>query len=75
EHLLLYHHQRALALKMIAKEWFRNPLSMQPGRVFLRRFLPTPVVGRVVKWKNRSRQDRFQVPDPLKRPNVPSGTS
>jgi glycosyltransferase involved in cell wall biosynthesis len=62
EHLLLYHHQRAMALKMIAKEWFRNPLSMQPGRVFLRRFLPSPVVGRVVKLKNRSRRDRFQVP-------------
>ena len=55
EHLVLYHEQRAVAFKMIAKEWFRNPLSAQPGRVLLRRFLPVSVVARVVKLKNRSR--------------------
>jgi glycosyltransferase involved in cell wall biosynthesis len=53
EHLILYHQQRALAFKMIAKEWLRNPRSAQPWRVSLRRFLPASLVGRVVKLKNR----------------------
>ena len=54
EHLILYHQQRAIAFKMIANEWLRNPLSLQPVRVLLRRFLPVSVVARVVKLKNRS---------------------
>jgi hypothetical protein len=56
EHLILYHRQRAVALKMIMKEWARNPLSPLPARVLLRRFLPVSVVARVVKLKNRSRK-------------------
>jgi glycosyltransferase involved in cell wall biosynthesis len=55
EHLILYHHQQAVGFKMITKEWLRNPLSLEPGRVFLRRFLPISVVAWVVKLKNRSR--------------------
>ncbi len=54
EHLVLYHRQRALALKMIAREWLRNPTSTLPARVFLRRFLPTSLVAQVVKVKQRS---------------------
>jgi glycosyltransferase involved in cell wall biosynthesis len=56
EHLILYHRQRVVALKMIMKEWARNPLSPLPARVLLRRFLPVSVVARVVKLKNRSRK-------------------
>lgn len=56
EHLVLYHHQGAVAFKMIAKEWLRNPLSLLPGRVLLRRFLPVPVVARVVKIKGSARR-------------------
>jgi glycosyltransferase involved in cell wall biosynthesis len=55
EHLILYHQQRAVAFKLIAKEWLRNPLSLQPARVLLRRLLPDSMVARVVKLKNRSR--------------------
>jgi len=55
EHLVLYHRQGALAFKMMAKEWLRNPLSVEPGRVFLRRFLPVSVVAGIVKMKQRSR--------------------
>jgi len=55
EHLILYHQQRAVAFNLITKEWLRNPLSLQPGRVLLRRFLPVSVVARIVKLRNRSR--------------------
>jgi glycosyltransferase involved in cell wall biosynthesis len=55
EHLILYHQQRVVAFKLIAKEWLRNPLSLQPARVLLRRLLPDSMVARVVKLKNRSR--------------------
>ncbi len=61
EHLVLYHQQRAVALKMIAKEWLRNPLSLLPGRVLLRRFLPVSVVAGVVKLKKRSRGGSMRV--------------
>ncbi len=54
EHLVLYHRQRALAARLIVSEWFRNPGSLMPARVFLRRFLPVSLVARVVKVKNRS---------------------
>jgi glycosyltransferase involved in cell wall biosynthesis len=54
EHLILYHRQRAVALKMIAREWCRNPLSALPPCVLLRRFLPVSLVAKVVKFKNRS---------------------
>jgi glycosyltransferase involved in cell wall biosynthesis len=54
EHLVLYHRQRALAARMILSEWFRNPISPLPLRVFLRRFLPVSFVARLVRIKNRS---------------------
>jgi glycosyltransferase involved in cell wall biosynthesis len=63
EHLILYHQQRAVALKLILQEWWANPLSLLPARVLLRRFLPVPLVGRVVKLKNRSRVTPQLVPN------------
>jgi glycosyltransferase involved in cell wall biosynthesis len=59
EHLVLYHRQRVVALKLITKEWLHNPLSPLPARVLLRRFLPVAFVGRFVKLKNRSRKPRL----------------
>jgi glycosyltransferase involved in cell wall biosynthesis len=56
EHLILYHRQRSVALRMITREWLRNPLSLLPARVLLRRFLPMSLVARVVKLKNGSRR-------------------
>jgi glycosyltransferase involved in cell wall biosynthesis len=56
EHLILYHRQRSVALRMITREWLRNPLSPLPARVLLRRFLPVSVVARVVKLKHRSQR-------------------
>jgi glycosyltransferase involved in cell wall biosynthesis len=56
EHLILYHQQRGLALRMIIREWLRNPRSLLPARVLLRRFLPLSVVAGVVKLLNRSRR-------------------
>ncbi len=55
EHLILYHNQRSVALRMIVREWLANPLSSLPLRVLLRRLLPVAMVARVVKLKNRSR--------------------
>ena len=52
EHLLLYHKQPALAVRMAVKEWWLNPLSPLPLRILLRRLLPVSVVARVVKLKN-----------------------
>ena len=57
EHLILYHQQRMVALKMIMREWLANPLSAMPARVLLRRLLPVSMVARLVKLKNRSRQE------------------
>jgi len=54
EHLVLYHRQRALAARMILREWFRNPFSLLPLRVLLRRFLPVSFVARLVRIKNRA---------------------
>lgn len=53
EHLVLYHGQRALAARMILREWGRNPFSPLPLRVLLRRFLPVSLVARLVRLKNR----------------------
>ena len=55
EHLILYHRQRGVALKMVMREWMGNPFSPLPLRVLLRRLLPVSMVARVVKLKNRSR--------------------
>lgn len=56
EHLILYHQQRAVALRLILGEWLRHPVSQLPPRVLLRRFLPTAMVARVVKLKNSRRR-------------------
>lgn len=56
EHLILYQQQRAVGLKMITLAWLRNPLSVLPARVLLRRFLPVPLVARIVGLKNGSRR-------------------
>jgi glycosyltransferase involved in cell wall biosynthesis len=52
---LVYHGQRALAARLILKEWRQNPGSFLPARMLLRRFLPDRVVAGIVKVKNRSR--------------------
>jgi glycosyltransferase involved in cell wall biosynthesis len=53
EHLILYHKQRTVALRMILREWLANPFSPLPLRVLLRRMLPVSMVSQVVKLKNR----------------------
>ncbi|MDQ1637042.1 MAG: hypothetical protein QOF62_381 [Pyrinomonadaceae bacterium] len=53
EHLFLYQRQRALAARMILREWVKSPASLLPVRVFLRCFLPVSFVKRVVKFRNR----------------------
>lgn len=55
EHLVLYQDQRGAALKLIGKTWLKNPLSIQPPRVFLRRFLPGPITNTVVRAKRALR--------------------
>lgn len=56
DHLILYQKQSAVAVKVILKEWLRNPLSLLPLRLLLRRFLPRSLVTCIVRWKNRRRQ-------------------
>ena len=55
ENLVLYQDQKGAALKLIAKAWMKNPLSPQPARVFLRRFLPGSVVNTVVRARRAIR--------------------
>ena len=55
ENLVLYQNQRVAAAKLIGKAWMRNPLSLEPPRVFLRRFLPAGVTNTVVKAKRALR--------------------
>jgi|ERR1044071_1748493 glycosyltransferase involved in cell wall biosynthesis len=55
EHLVLYQNERAAALKMIGRCWLSNPLSPQPLRVLLRRFMPRAVVSNIVRVKNGRR--------------------
>lgn len=52
EHLILYHQQRTAALRLIARAWIANPLSLRPPRVILRRFMPTRIVRAIVRLKN-----------------------
>lgn len=52
EHLILYHRQRAAALKLIARAWIANPFSLLPPRVILRRFMPNRMVQVIVRLKN-----------------------
>lgn len=55
EHLVLYQKERAAALRMIGRGWLSNPLSPQPLRVLLRRFMPRAVVSNIVRVKNGRR--------------------
>ena len=58
ENLILYQHQRGAALRLISKAWKDNPRSLEPPRVFLRRFLPGPVTRGVVSIRRRIRGRR-----------------
>jgi hypothetical protein len=53
ENLVLYQSQHRAALKLIGRAWRRNPLSLQPARVLLRRFLPAPLTRGVVTIKRK----------------------
>ena len=53
ENLVLYQNQYRAALHLMAKAWRDNPLSIQPARVLLRRFLPAPVTRGVVSIKRK----------------------
>lgn len=63
EHLLSDPHHRAVAVKMIAKEWAANPSSFLPLRVLLRGLLPYSWVSNVVKFKNKFRRKAELVPN------------
>jgi glycosyltransferase involved in cell wall biosynthesis len=52
ENLVLYQHQHAAAIRLIAKTWGQNPTSLEPPRTLLRRFLPAGLVRGVVKAKH-----------------------
>jgi hypothetical protein len=66
EHLILYQQQRTVALKLILQQWIKNPLSLLPPRVLLRRFMPTSIVARIVKVKNGSHPKLKEMPDQLR---------
>ena len=53
ENLVMYQSEHSAALRLIARAWARNPLSIMPLRVFLRRFLPVSVTRRVVAVKHK----------------------
>lgn len=53
EHLVMYQNERAEALRLIARAWRSNPLSLLPPRVLLRRFMPANLVTGVVSIKHR----------------------
>lgn len=53
ENLVLYHGQHVAALRLIVKAWNRNRRSLQPLRIFLRRFLPQPVTRGLVALKHK----------------------
>ena len=53
ENLVLYQSEHVTALKLIARAWAANPLSIMPLRVFLRRFLPDSVTRGVVAIKRK----------------------
>jgi glycosyltransferase involved in cell wall biosynthesis len=58
ENLVLYQNQRMAAFKLIAKAWADNPSSIEPPRIFLRRFLPESVTRGVVRAKRTLRRQR-----------------
>jgi glycosyltransferase involved in cell wall biosynthesis len=53
ENLVMYQDQHGAAIKLIGKAWGENPLSIQPLRVLLRRFLPEPLTRGVVSIKRK----------------------
>jgi glycosyltransferase involved in cell wall biosynthesis len=55
ENLVLYQNQRMAAFKLIIKAWADNPSSMEPPRIFLRRFLPESLTRGVVRAKRTLR--------------------
>jgi len=61
EHLILYHQQRAVAVKLILQQWVNNPFSLMPPRVILRRFMPGRIVQAIVKLKNGT-QPKLKLP-------------
>ena len=62
EHLILYHDQRAAALRLITQAWMSSPLSLMPPRVLLRRFMPTRLVRGIVKLKNGAEPKLKELP-------------
>lgn len=52
EHLLIYQGQRRAAFRLILTAWLLQPLSAEPARTLLRRFLPVPVVRRLIALKH-----------------------
>jgi glycosyltransferase involved in cell wall biosynthesis len=62
EHLILYHQQRAVALKLIARAWIAHPFSLMPARVILRRFMPTRIVQAIVRLKNGAQPKLKELP-------------
>ena len=59
EHLILYHRQSVVALRLILQTWLQNPFSLQPPRVLLRRFVPAGIVARIVRIKNSQRRQKI----------------
>jgi len=53
ENLVLYQDQRGAALRLIVSAWRDNPLSLEPPRVMLRRFLPESITTGIVKLKRK----------------------
>ncbi len=62
EHLILYHRQRAAALKLITRSWMKNPFSLLPPRVILRRFMPMRIVKKIVRLKNGAQPKLKEMP-------------
>lgn len=62
EHLVLYHQQRTAALKLITQAWMKNPWSLLPPRVILRRFMPTRIVQAVVRLKHGAQPKLKELP-------------
>jgi hypothetical protein len=52
EHLLLVKGQKTVALRLLAKAWRTEPTSVEPLRVFFRRYLPVGLVRRIVSAKH-----------------------
>jgi hypothetical protein len=52
EHLLLVKGQKKEAFRLLAKAWMAEPTSIEPLRVFFRRYLPVGLVRRIVSAKH-----------------------